>query len=245
MSVSKRLRSIYQDLFASYEKELLKALAGCASVLDVGCGSHSPVGPMRGKAKLTGIDAHAPSIEQSRSLGIHDEYHVHDVLKARDLFAPESFDSVVALDLIEHLEKEDGLLLLEQMERMARRKIIVFTPNGFLPQGEYDNNPLQVHRSGWSVTEMNARGYDAIGINGWRPLRGEFGLVKWWPAWFWVIISDLSQLIVRNHPEKAFQILCIKYKAANASIRPPTSRVGSSGAGGEGADGPEVGTGPS
>lgn len=210
MSFLDALRRFYQSIFPSYEKELVKALHGSTSILDVGCGSHSPVGLLRGKARLVGIDAHDGSVKKSQILGIHDEYHIHDVLKIQELFKAGSFDSVVALDLIEHLEKQDGLDLLDAMERIATKKVVVFTPNGFLSQGEYDSNPWQVHRSGWEVAEMKSRGYEVIGINGWRPLRGELGYVKHKPAWFWIIFSDISQFFVRSRPEKAFQILCVK-----------------------------------
>lgn len=217
MSFLDPLRRFYKTIFPSYQKELVKALQGSTSVLDVGCGSNSPVGQLRGKARLVGIDVYDGSVKKSQELGIHDEYHIHDVLKIQELFKAGSFDSVVALDLIEHLEKPDGLALLDAMETIATKKVVVFTPNGFLAQGEYDSNPWQVHRSGWTVAEMKSRGYDVIGISGWRPIRGELGYVKHKPAWFWIIFSDITQLFVRSHPEKAFQILCVKHQIPAAS----------------------------
>jgi SAM-dependent methyltransferase len=210
MPLTQKLRPLYEAVFPPYEKELLKALKGCSSILDVGCGSASPVSLMRGRARLVGVDAYDGSIKTAREQKTHDELHTHDVLKLSDLFSDKSFDCVAALDLIEHLEKADGLRLLDYMERTARKRVVVFTPNGFLPQGEYDNNPWQVHKSGWEVAEMRVRGYDVIGINGWRPLRGELGYVKGRPQIPWIVFSDVTQLIVRNHPEKAYQILCVK-----------------------------------
>ena len=65
-----------------------------------------------------------------------------------------SFDCVTALDVIEHIKKAEGLRLLEDMERIAKKRIVVFTPNGFLPQSVHNNNPLQIHKSGWKVKEM-------------------------------------------------------------------------------------------
>ena len=199
-------------MFPPYQKELLDALAGCESILDVGCGSASPVAPMRGKARLVGVDAYAGSIKTAKATNTHDVLHTHDVLKLRELFADQSFECVAALDLIEHLEKRDGLQLLDDVERIARKRIVIFTPNGFLRQGEYDNNPWQVHKSGWEVDEMRARGYLVIGINGWRPLRGELGYIKGRPQIPWIMFSDITQLFLRNHPEKAYQILCVKNK---------------------------------
>jgi len=98
------------------------------------------------------------------------------------------------------------------MEKISKNKVIIFTPNGFLPQGEYYNNPWQVHKSGWTVKEMKKRGYKVIGINSWKPLRGEYARLRFRPSYFWQIISDITQLFVRNKTEKAFQILCIKTK---------------------------------
>jgi len=69
-------------------------------------------------------------------------------------FKENSFDCVLASDVIEHFSKEEGYKLIEMMEKIARRKVIIYTPNGFLKQGEYDNNPWQVHKSGWNVKEM-------------------------------------------------------------------------------------------
>ena len=98
------------------------------------------------------------------------------------------------------------------MEKIAKNKVIIMTPNGFLPQGIYYNNPWQVHKSGWTVKEMKKRGYKVIGINGWKPLRGECARLRFWPKYFWLRISEITQFFVRNKPEKAFQILCVKTK---------------------------------
>jgi len=59
---------------------------------------------------------------------------------------------------------------------------------------------------------MKQRGYDVIGINGAKSLRGEFALSKIKPRFLGFIISRITQMFVRNKPEKAFQILCIKIK---------------------------------
>jgi hypothetical protein len=64
-----------------------------------------------------------------------------------------------AADLIEHLGKEDGFRLLEHMELIARKVVVIVTPNGFIAQHLTDGNPLQIHRSGWTAHEMKALGY--------------------------------------------------------------------------------------
>jgi predicted TPR repeat methyltransferase len=212
-SLKKTYNKYYYKLFPTYETELEKAVGNCKSLLDVGCGSSSPVRFFSKKLFCAGVDAFEPSIEKSRSQGIHNKYYKMDVLDIGNSFEPDSFDCVLASDLIEHLTKEEGNKLIGMMEKIAGKKVIIFTPNGFLPQGEYDKNPLQVHKSGWTVKEMKEKGYEVIGINGWKPLRGEYASVRFWPEKIWSTVSDITQYFLRKRPEKTFQILCIKTKA--------------------------------
>ncbi len=210
-----KLKKTYRKIFPDYLKELASVLGGCESLLDVGCGNDSPIRYLRGNFRSAGVDVFEPSIRESKEKGIHDEYHQMDLLNITEKFGKDSFDCVLSSDSIEHLTKDDGFRLLDAMEFVARKKVIVFTPNGFLPQGEYGNNPWQVHKSGWTPEEMRPRGYHVIGINGWKPLRGEYAAIRLHPRSFWTVISDLSQILVRNNPETAFQILCIKDISAN------------------------------
>ena len=79
---------------------------------------------------------------------------------------------MVCLDVIEHFEKPEALALIAGMERWARRKVVLATPNGFLPQRVYDDNPFQEHKCGFSVAELCALGYRVHGTGGPKPLRG-------------------------------------------------------------------------
>ena len=206
----KAYRYTYKSFFSKHDVIMEREVKGCSNLLDIGCGSFSPVQTFNKKLYCVGIDAFAPSIEKSKTLGIHNEYHQIDVLDALEKFGPKSFDVVVALDLIEHLRKEDGLKLLEMMDKLARKKIFVYTPNGFLPQGDRENNPWQVHYSGWSPEEFGAFGYEVLGVNGIKSMRGEFAKPKLKPWFFWAFISDLTEPFVKYKPSKAFQLLAIK-----------------------------------
>jgi len=75
-----------------------------------------------------------------------------------------SVDSIFLLDVIEHLQKEDGRRLIGEMERVARRQIVVFTPLGFMPQHVEDGRPdawglsgakMQEHKSGWTPDDFS------------------------------------------------------------------------------------------
>ena len=209
-------RRLYRRVFPDVIGNLKQELAGCRSVLDLGCGASSPIRQLSRPVYSVGADRHGPSLKRSRKEEIHDAYVLMDAGEVDKIFKPGSFDCVLALDLIEHLEKDEGLRLIKQMMRAARRKVIIFTPNGFRPQEAYDGNELQVHRSGWTAGEMEGLGFRTIGINGWRPLRGDKAALNYRPKLFCLVLSDLTQLIVRNRPESAYQILCIKEKQSTS-----------------------------
>lgn len=86
-----------------------------------------------------------------------------DWAQAVKIFPERSVDSVVLLDVIEHLEKEEGRRLLAQTEKIARQQIIIFTPLGFLPQHHPDGKDAwgmdggiwQEHRSGWEPEDFD------------------------------------------------------------------------------------------
>lgn len=205
---------ILRDFFIYYHfhSQIDKALEGCESILDLGCGtSNSSSAHATKKRYSVGVDAFLPSIEESKKNNTHDEYYHMDVLDIGSTFKENQFDAVIALDLIEHLEKEDGKKLLEAMEKIAKKKVVIFTPNGFLAQGEYYNNPWQLHRSGWTAEEMRKRGYKVLGFGGAKILRPTFE-VRFSPKKLWWGISHVTELFVRDLPQKAFSILCIKQK---------------------------------
>lgn len=200
----------YKKLFSKIDVIFEREVGNLQSILDVGCGSNSMVRLLSYNKYCVGVDVHKQSLVDSKSKDIHDEYVECNILRISELFMENAFECVIAIDVIEHLEKEDGIILLDAMERIASRKVIVFTPNGFLPQGDRFSNPWQVHLSGWTVDDFEKRGYNVIGINGHRSLRGEFAKIKHKPKYLFGFISDVSQLLVKNRPRRAFQLFAVR-----------------------------------
>lgn len=205
-------QALFDPFFDQCAKELRKEIVGsCDSILDVGCGGSSPISLFSADLRhAVGVDGHAPSIARSREAGIHHEYHQMSALDIGKQFPERSFDCVLLCDLVEHLPKAESLRLIAIAERIAKKKVIIFTPNGFLRQGERDENPYQVHVCGWEVDEMKQLGYHVIGINGWKPLRTEEARIAWWPRFFWGKVSLLTQPLVLERPEWAFHLFCVK-----------------------------------
>src|SRR5438128_3353435 len=108
------------------------------------------------------VDAHGPYLQRLKKEVADDPKYIF-INAPWDQFITtlpdKSVDSVFALDFIEHLEKEDGLRMLREAERVARRQIVIDTPQGFFPQcyddpskpdrWGMDGGYWQTHRSGW------------------------------------------------------------------------------------------------
>lgn len=209
-----KLKNTYLKLFPSFMQEFERELKDCESVLDVGCGELSPLKDVNKKLFSVGVDIHKESIEKSKKNKIHSKYCLSNVLDIDKKFKDKSYDAVIALDLIEHLKKDKGNELLSKMEKIAKKKIIIFTPSGFLLQSKEEimKNPYQEHLSGWTPLEMRKKNYSVIGIYGWKKLRKECSRFKFKPYYLWRIISDITQKFLRKYPEKTYSILCVKNK---------------------------------
>ncbi|MBI2018544.1 glycosyltransferase [Candidatus Daviesbacteria bacterium] len=146
------------------------------NILDVGSGLGIPMELIRRRMKVqyaVGIDKFRPYIDYLKSKKVHDKYILGDVRKMR--FRAKSFDVVFASDLIEHLPKKDSWKLIENMERIAKRQVIVTTSLGYFFHPAVDGNPLQLHKSGFHPQEFEIKGYktfkygrkEILGTNGW------------------------------------------------------------------------------
>lgn len=88
--------------------------------------------------------------------------------EAVDLLGEGSVDTVVLMDVIEHLDKEEGRRLLDATVRIARSQVVIQTPLGFMEQGADEERDAwglggvdwQVHRCGWEPDEFP--GWDIV-----------------------------------------------------------------------------------
>ncbi len=207
--MKKYYRKLIPHRDTEYYEKIGEELRGMLSVLDVGCGENSPIRNIKKTFFSTGVDLSESAIKKSSDRGIHDQYLVSNILDIDTLFEKKSFDAVIALDVIEHLTKEDGLSLIEKMESLARKKIIISTPNGFVEQF-VEKEPLQEHLSGWDCKEMKGLGYTCIGMNGIKYIPRERGAITISPSRIWGLVADFMQPLIYHVPQIAFQLLCIK-----------------------------------
>lgn len=192
----------------SYILSLEERLIGYKTVLDIGCGARSPIGSFSKNFYSIGMDIFKPSILRNKKLGEHDDYVLGEI--SHLCFKPESFEAVLALDVIEHLNKVEGYRFIQNAEKIGRYVIVLFTPNGFVYQSEHDRNPYQQHLSGWTTVELRRFGFQVNGINGLKILRKGKAELRFKPERLFLELSELSQKIAYRFPCLAFQLLCVK-----------------------------------
>lgn len=186
---------------------LLRELMDCGNVLDLGCGRHSMVPILPKRVRTVGVEGHEPHYREALAKARHTECVHADITRCE--YPDQSFDAVVMLDVLEHLDKEDGLRMIGKMKRWARKKVVVFTPNGYLHQDEYDSNPLMAHRSGWSCEELRSMGFRVRGVRGLKRWYTDHAGHDGEEIRALDRIADLSQLWTYHHPAQAFQLFAV------------------------------------
>ena len=137
------------------------------SLIDVGCG-RGIVGAMtriyRTPKRLVGVDIFQDYIDFCKKYSIYDELHRLDLRKAPLPFSDREFAVATCIETIEHLPKQQGEKLLDELHRIAD-VVIVSTPSAFFrqPKSHVKNNPFQAHVSKWTVEDFKKRGYDVKG----------------------------------------------------------------------------------
>jgi hypothetical protein len=149
-----------------------------------------------------------PYLEESKRKGLHTQYIQADVRNIE--FKEGSFDAVMALELLEHLTKEEGYKLIQNMVRWSKKKVIISTPNGYLAHGCRNGNPLQIHKCGWETDELKSLGFRVYGVGGQRALRDHEGRMKFKPEFFWQAVSGFTSVILHNRPYLSFDLFCVK-----------------------------------
>lgn len=194
---------------------LLKTeLKNYESVLDVGCGANSPLARIDKTFYLEGIDlipvkSRKKDIEKYANK-IHDKYTRGNILNIEKYYKNKSFDVVVSFHVLEHLKRSEGKIFLEKLDNIAKYKIIICTPNGFVPQYPRNGNIYQEHLSGWYVKDFKINGFKIYGLRGFKFIRGEFAAIKYKPWYIWLYFSYLSEFITIHVPQIAFELMAVK-----------------------------------
>jgi len=150
-----------------YDQGVLESIIPCDRLIDVGPGIR-PFDGFEAKTHLC-IEPHWEYVEVLSEQG----YPVVQGDALTILPFLRNFETVLFIDIIEHMTKHDGIICLDFAMSLATKQVVVFTPLGFMKQeiGEdgldawgMKGGVWQTHRSGWTPDEF--QGWDiSIGRN--------------------------------------------------------------------------------
>lgn len=128
------------------------------SVISLGCGVLQEIKGLKCKS-FKGIDVYEPYVKFSQK-----EFDIEfgDITKME--YPENSYDIVLALDILEHLNFDDAKRLIPLFKKMAKKKVIIYTPNKFYNNFSYNfegkkDKPIQ-----W-LNKDNESPYKNLGIN--------------------------------------------------------------------------------
>ncbi len=123
-----------------------------------------------------------------------------------------SFDFVLALDLIEHLSKAEGYQLLYEMDRISSFTTSLLTPNGFIWQPPSVNNKYNAHISKWNVSELKQLGWSKNnGQIGFKKFYGPYGLTRYKGNFFVILeLIAIFKLFSFFYPKMSFSFFTSK-----------------------------------
>jgi len=136
------------------------------SLLDLGCG-RGIIGILTriyryNIEKMVGVDIFNKYINFCRKHRIYDQIIKWDLRNLPLPFIDKSFDVVTLIEVVEHLPKALAINLIHEAERIAKKRVILSTPNGAkfsMQELCYDNNPFQKHLCYFTVKELKKMGY--------------------------------------------------------------------------------------
>jgi len=184
------------------------------TILDLGCGTGDPMVFINkdNRFLVTGIDGFSPSVEKCRESGYYDSVITADIMDT-EWFVSNSFDVVMSLQVLEHLDKDDGEKLISEMLRIARKQVIITTDINEYVQGAVGGNELQIHRYIWDVDDLRTHGFHVYGL-GIKGFGGDTGFGRWLPQPLrWFIGTSIQLLVgpfVYNNPKNAGAVVCVK-----------------------------------
>jgi len=128
-------------------------------------------------------------------------------------FETDFFDVTIALDLIEHLPKDQGYLMLYELDRITKLTSIIFTPNGFVWQPPFEDNPFMAHLSGWDSRDFRLLGWNKVlGLVGPKKIFGPYGMPKVKINFTFNLMQLILLPIIFRLPSFSFAILALKFK---------------------------------
>ena len=132
------------------------------TVLDLGCGIQQANDRIRAKSIL-GVDIWDVYLDKIKN----NIQTVRISMSELDRFMDKSYDVVICLDVVEHLEKELALNVIDECKRICRKRAVIYTPSEFKDNMSAVNNawdlgenPHQEHKCLLNTADFTTKGYE-------------------------------------------------------------------------------------
>lgn len=134
------------------------------SVLDLCCGIGTVMDNIKCRS-MVAVDIYRPYIEAYKRKAPFTYFVCEDALECARRNDKNSYDIVTCIDGIEHFTKRKAVQLINHMERVARKKVIIFTTDGFAKNEPKDawgikgGDKYQKHICGFKPSYFKRKGY--------------------------------------------------------------------------------------
>lgn len=155
--------TIYYHVKDTFFEDVKTCFQDVDTLLDIGCGIR-PCYDINCKTHIC-LEPWKEYIDIISHCHSNDRNFVfiqNDAINGLKVFADKSVDTICMLDLIEHLEKTDGEILLKEAERIAKKQIIIYTPLGYMSNHTEEKDAwglngahFQEHLSGWEPQDFD------------------------------------------------------------------------------------------
>lgn len=164
-----------------------------AKILEIGCGAGGLIYYAQGAGYLNmfGVDTSPQQVETAQKLGVQ-QVQCADLMEFLISFKEESLDMIIALDVLEHFNKEETCKLIDQIMRVLKPQgdFLLHVPNGESPffgaiaYGDYTHEQFFTSKSICQL--MHAFGFSSVNCFEDSPI--PHGLKSQLRAWAWILI---------------------------------------------------------
>lgn len=105
-------------------------------ILEIGCGHGALIhfATLEGYRNITGVDVSKEQVAAAQQLGIQN-VQSGDALESLKTLSSESHDAIIAIDVLEHLDRNELFVLVDEVNRVLKKggEFIVHVPNAGSP----------------------------------------------------------------------------------------------------------------